>query len=181
MADNQKVLRANVTILAAYPEAFADPANPTAAELNDVFAYTTNEDAFVFDISCATLDDYTLNLADSDTDDELSVCDVGNSPNPTFFNYDAELNFFRDKTVTDNGVFNLAWRLFRGEDRPFWLIKRIGKAQGATFLTDGSDVVSMYRVNTDLPTDVVEDGSNAKFGARFKTTGQVNINFSVTS
>lgn len=181
MGDNQKVLRANVTILAAYPEAFADPANPTADELNNVFVYGANEEAMVFDISCATLDDYTLNLTDSDTDDELSVCDIGNSSTPTFYNYEAELDFFRDKSVTDNGVFNLAWRLFRGVDRPFWLIKRIGKAQGAQFLTDGSDVISMYGVTTDLPTDVVEDNANAKFGARFKTTGQVNVNYSVVA
>jgi hypothetical protein len=181
MADNQKVLRANVTILAAYPEAFADPANPTAAELNDVYDPVANPDGMVFDISCATLDDYTLNLTDSDTDDELSVCDVGNSSSPTFYNYDIELDFFRDKSVTDNGVFNLAWRLFRGVDRPFWLIKRIGKAQGATFLTDGSDVISMYGATTDLPTDVVEDNANAKFGARFKTNGRVNINYSVVA
>lgn len=178
---NEKLLRANVTILAAYPEAFADPANPTAAELNDQFVYTSNEDAMVFNISCAITDDYTLNAADSDTDDELSICDIGNSSTPTFYNYDAELDGFRDKSTTDNGVFNLFWRLFRGVDRPFILIKRIGKAQNATFLTDGTDVVSMYHVTTDLPVDVVEDNSNVKLGARFKTTGTLVTNKSITA
>jgi hypothetical protein len=162
---NEKLLRGNVSILAAYPEAFADLAAPTAAELNDVFAYTTNEDAMVFDISCAVLDDYTLNMSDSETDDELSICDIGNVSTPTFYNYEA----------------SLAWRLFRGADRPFILIKRIGKEQGATFLTDGSDVISMYGVETDIPVDVVEDNTNLKFGARFKTTGDININYSVVS
>lgn len=178
---NEKLLRGNVTILAAYPEAFADPTAPTAAELNDQFAYTTNEDAMVFNISCAILDDFTLNQSDSETDDELTICDIGNVSSPTFYNYEASLDFLRDKSTTDNGVFNLAWRLFRGADRPFWLIKRIGKANqpSAPFLTDGSDVISMYGVETDLPVDVVEDNSNLKFGARFKTTGDVNINYSV--
>jgi hypothetical protein len=178
---NEKLLRGNVSILAAYPEAFADLAAPTAAELNDVFAYTTNEDAMVFDISCAVLDDYTLNMSDSETDDELSICDIGNVSTPTFYNYEASLDFFRDESTTANGVFNLAWRLFRGADRPFILIKRIGKEQGATFLTDGSDVISMYGVETDIPVDVVEDNTNLKFGARFKTTGDININYSVVS
>ena len=73
----QKLLRANVGIWAAYPEAFEDPENPTAAELNDWFEYGTNEDAMVFNISCAILDDYTLNMADSDTDDSMSICDIG--------------------------------------------------------------------------------------------------------
>lgn len=176
---NEKLLRANVTILAAYPEAFADPANPTAAELNDQFAYGTNEDAMVFNISCAILDDYTLNQTDSETDDELSICDIGNVSTPTFYNYEASLDFFRDKVPTANGVFNLAWRLFRGPDRPFWLIKRLGKPQNETFATDGSDVISMYGVETDIPIDIVEDTTNLKFGARFKTTGDVNINYSV--
>src|SRR5690606_16332541 len=129
MADNQKVLRANATVLWAYPEAFADAAAPTAAELNDIYHPVSNPDGMVFDISCALMDDFTLNAAESDTDDELTICDIGNSSTPTFYNYDAELDFLRDKSITDNGVFNLAWRLFRKADRPGYAIKRIGKAQ----------------------------------------------------
>ena len=178
---NEKILRANVTILAAYPEAFANPAAPTATELNAKFVYTTGENNMVFDISCATLDDYTLNMADSDTDDTLTVCDIGNVSTPTFYNYEASLDFLRDKDSTANGLFNLAWRLFRGADRPFWLIKRIGKINTSTFLADGTDVISMFGVNTDLPVDVVEDAAMLKFGARFKTTGDLNINYSVVS
>lgn len=177
----EKLLRANVTILAAYPEAFADPAAPTAAELNDQFAYGTNEDAMVFNISCAILDDYTLNMTDSDTDDSMSICDIGNVSSPTFQNYEASLDGFRDRSVTDNGVFNVFFDLFKGVDRPFILIKRLGKANNATFLTDGSDVISEYSVITDYPVDLVEDNTMLKFGARFKTTGDVNVNYSVVA
>lgn len=74
MTQNEKMLRGNVTILAAYPEAFADPTQPTAAELNDQFVPATNEDAMVFNISCALLDDATtLNLTDSETDDTRTI------------------------------------------------------------------------------------------------------------
>src|SRR5688572_15995544 len=101
MPVGNKLLRANVGIYAAYPEAFANPATPTAAELNAQFVYTTTETNMVFNISCAVLDDYTLNMSDSDTDDSLSICDVGNVESPTFQNYEASLDGFRDKTVTD--------------------------------------------------------------------------------
>ena len=181
MANNEKLLRGNVTILLAYPEAFADPEHPTAAELNDVFVYTSNEDAMVFDVSCATLDDYTMNMSDPETDDTMTVCDIGQTETPTFDNYEVSLDFLRDESVTANGVFNLARDLTLTADRPFWAIKRIGKAQGAQFLTDGSDVISMYGVITDHPTNIIEDNTLLKHGARFKNTGDININYSVVS
>lgn len=173
----QKLLRGNVKIVAAYPEAFADPEAPTAAELNDLFVYTSNEDAMVFDVSCAILDDYTLNMTDSDTDDSISICDIGNVSTPTFANYEASLDFFRDRSVTDNGVFNLAFDLFKGPDRPFYLIKRIGPAQGAVFAAGQN--ISMYGVNTDFPVDLVEDNTMLQFGGRFKPSGDLNINYTL--
>lgn len=176
---NEKLLRANVTILAAFPEAFANPAAPTAAELNDQFAYTTNEDAMVFNVSCAILDDYTLNMADSDTDDSMSVCDIGNVSTPTFQNYEASLDGFRDAAVNDNGVFNLFADTFRGPDREFYLIKRIGYSSSTAFAA-GQDI-SMYGVDTDFPVDVIEDNSPLKFGARFKPNGNLNINYTLAA
>lgn len=181
MAGNEKLLRGSVTILLAYPEAFANPAAPTAAELNAIFVYTSNESAKVFDVSCATLDDYTMNMADPETDDTMTVCDIGQVSTPTFDNYEVSLDFLRDSSVTANGVFNLARDLTLTPDRPFWAIKRIGKAQGATFLTNGSDVISMFGVTTDNPINLVEDNSLLKHGARFKNTGEININKAVTS
>lgn len=175
----QKLLRANVGIYAYYPEAFEDAANPTVAELNDLFAYSTNEDALGFNISCAILDDYTLNMTDSDTDDSLSICDIGNVSTPTFQNYEASLDGFRDRSVTDNGVFNLFFDLFKGVDRPFILVKRIGYAQDAPFAV--GQTISMYGVNTDYPIDLVDDNTMLQLGARFKPTGDVNINYEVAA
>lgn len=180
MVAGVKLLRGNVTVLAAYPEAFADPENPTAAELNDQFAYGTNEDAMVFNVSCAITDDgYTAAVTDSETDDTRTICDIGQVNNPTFTTYDVSLDALRDKSVTDNGVFNLFFDLFKGVDRPFWIITRIGKTNTAPFATDGSDVIKMFGVNTDNPIDVVEDNALIRFGARFKNTGDVNINYRV--
>lgn len=179
MAGFQKLLRGNVTIVAAYPEAFANPETPTAAELNDLFAYGTNEDGMVFDISCAIVDNYTLNMADSDTDDTMTICDIGNVSTPTFQNYEASLDFLRDRSVTDNGVFNMAFDLFKGAGRPFYLIKRIGHLQSTAFAV--GQIISMYGVETDHPVDLVDDNALLQFGGRFKPTGNLNINYTIAS
>jgi len=179
MATGQKLLRANVGIYAAYPEAFANPATPTAAELNALFVYGTAETNMVFNISCAVLDDYTLNMSDSDTDDSISICDIGNVETPTFANYEASLDGFRDRSLTDNGVFNLFHELFMGVDNPFYLIKRIGYAQNAAFAI--GQTISMYGVNTDYGTDLIEDNTMIQWGARFKTSGSLNINYTIAA
>lgn len=165
-----KVLRGNVAIHAFEEGAFADPAAPTVAELNGALGY---------DISCAISDDYTLNMAESDTDDSRSICDIGTVATPTFQNYEASLDGFRDVDVNAAGVYNLFRDLFRAPDVPYILVKRIGVPQADAFAT--GQIVSLYSVNTDYPVDVVEDGSPIMFGARFTTTGDVNVNYTVTA
>lgn len=177
-----KLLRSNITVLAAYPEAFVNPAAPTAAELNNQFVFGTNESAMVFNISCAILDDgYTANVTDSDTDDSRTICDIGQVANPTFTQYEVSLDFYRDKALADTGVFNMAFDLFKGIDRPFWIITRIGKENTAPFLTNGSDVIKQFGVTTDYPNDLIEDNSQVRFGARFKNTGEIAINTRIAS
>lgn len=156
-----KVLRGNVEIFVAYPEAFADPETPTAAELNDT--------DFVKIISCAVNDDYTMNPTDSDTDSTQSVCDVAQVDNPTFGNYEVSIDTFRDKDIAATGVYNLARDLFKNSGIPYIVGKRIGKAQGTTFAT--GDRVSMYSVKTDNPTDIDASGAPIQLGARFKPQG----------
>ena len=179
MADNEKVLRGYVTVLAAYPEAFVDPKHPTVAELNDWFVYGTNEDAMVFNISCAITDDsYSINVTDSDTDDTRTICQIGQVQNPTFQNYEVSFDTLRDADLAANGVLNLAFSLFRGADRPYWIITRIGQ-NGATNsdpFAIGQDI-KMFGVTTDNPVDVVDDNAMLKFGPRFKNTGDLNVNY----
>lgn len=161
-----KMLRGNVTIWAAYPEAFADLANPTAAEMG-------NTD-MVFNISCAIEDGYTLNMTGSDADDSMTICDIGDVQTPTFYNYEASLDGFRDEDIDATGVYNLFFDLFKNLDIPYILIKRIGKGN-ETAATVG-DTVSMYEVITDNPEDLVGDNEMIRLGARFKTTGNLNVN-----
>lgn len=169
MAGN-KLLRANVRIDVAYPEAFLNLATPTVAELNG---------PMVFNISCAIEDTYELNQTDSDTDDSISICDIGNVSTPTFRNYAGSLDLFRDKSLTDNGVFNLAFNKLKAIDVPVILIKRIGKLQSLPHAV--GDIVSLYSFTTDNPVDLVEDTSMIRLGARFKPTGGILTNYTVVA
>lgn len=178
---NDKLLRGNVTIMLAYPEYAVNPLAPTAAELNAQFAFTptASQANMVFNVSCATMDDYTLNQTDSDTDDSRTVCDVTEVSNPTFQNYEGSLDFLRDKSITDAGLFNMAAELTREADRPLYAIKRIGKASTAAFAVN--DVISIYGFNTDYSQDMVDSGELVKHGARFKPNGQLAINYVVAA
>lgn len=164
-----KLLRANVAIYAAYPEAFANAATPTAAELNDA--------TMVHNISCAIEDSYTLNMTDSDTDDTISICDIGDVQTPTFQNYEASLDGFRDVDPAFDGFYNLFFRLFKAIDVPYILIKRIGKPQDEPWVA--GDIASLYEVRTDNPVDLIGDNEMIRLGARFKPTGNVNVNVEV--
>ena len=168
---NEKLLRANVKITAHYPEAIADINAPKVAELNN--------STLGFNISCAIEDSYTLNQTDSDTDDSLSICDIGNVETATFINYEASLDGFRDADVAANGVYNLFWRLFKAKGVPFILVKRIG-APNTIEYAEG-ETVSLFTVETDNSIDLVEDGSMLRLGARFKPQGNAAINVKVVA
>lgn len=166
-----KLLRANIRIDWAYPEAFADFTAPTVAELNNA--------AFVKNISCAIEDSYTLNQTDSDTDDSISICDDGDVSTPTFVNYEATLPLFRDADLAANGVYNLAFNLAKSIDVPVILIKRIGLPQSDAH--EVGETISMYAFNTDNPSDLVEDTSMIRLEAHFKPTGSIVSNYKVVA
>lgn len=170
-----KLLRGNYSVYAFYPEALTNWAAPTAAALTTALNATP---ALGYDISCAITDDsVSINLTDSDTDDSISICDIGNVSTPTFFNYEVTFDSFRNGPAaagTPVPVYELPVNLFSAADRPFYIVTRIGPAQGTAFAA--GQIVSIYGVNTDYPVDVVGDGENILFGSRFKPSGQVFTN-----
>lgn len=178
---NEKLLRANYTILLAYPEYAVDPLNPTAAELNDQFIFGTNEDAMVFNISCAVLDDSAnnINQESSDTDGTMTICDLAAVETPTFVNYSVSIDSLRDLDVDAAGLYNLLRELTIAPDRPFYVITRIGENQNDAFAV--GHVRSIFGALTDNPVDIVEDGTLIGHGARFKPTGEYDINGTVTA
>lgn len=168
---NERLMPANITIWAVYPEGIAD--------INAIKASELNAAAFSFNISCAIEDGYTLNQTASDTDDARTICDEGEVSNPTFFNYEASLDGFRAPTITEAGVFNLFYRLFKHKGVPFILVKRIGYKNNET--AAAGQLYSAYGVETDNPVDLVDDVTNILLGARFKPTGVLAINKAVAA
>lgn len=164
-----KMLRPNVGIYVAAADAFADWTAPTLTEITDATK--------VFNISPAVTDDYTLNQTESDSDDSLAIVDNADVQTPTYFNYEASLDIFRDENAAADSVYNKAYTLFSTVDTKYFLIKRVGKVHSAAF--EAGDEISIYGVRTDFPIDIVGDGEMIRAGARFLVTGQVNINVAV--
>jgi hypothetical protein len=166
-----KLLRPNVGIYVAAADAFADYKSPTLAEITDATK--------VFNISPAVTDDYTLNMTDSATDTSLAIVDNASVETPTFYNYEASLDGFRDADPTATSVYNKFRDLFDEPDVKYYLIKRVGFAHDAAFAA--GQEVSVYGVKTDFPVDLVGDGEMLRIGARFLTTGEVAVNVAVTA
>ena len=166
-----KLLRPNVGIYVATADAFVDYKSPTLSEITDATK--------VFNISPAVTDDYTLNMTDSDSDDSLAIIDNASVSTPTFYNYEASLDGFRDTDATATSVYNKFRDLFDVPDVKYYLIKRVGYAYDAAFAA--GQEVSVYGVKTDFPVDLVGDGEMLRIGARFLTTGEVAVNVAVTA
>lgn len=170
-----KTLRGNYSIWAAFPEADVDWENPSEADITAAVA-----NGLILDISCAVTDDSgdSLNMTEPATDDSQSICDVGAVETPTYDNYEAELNAFRNKTgTTDTPYYDLFYSLFNGVGRKYWLVKRMDKEQGTAI--EAGDIISAYLFETDYGMDMPEDAGILQFGARFKQQGELYINKTV--
>ena len=166
-----KMLRPNVGLYVATADAFVNWAAPTLTEITNATK--------VFNISPAVTDDYTLNMTDSDTDDSLAIVDNASVSTPTYSNYEASLDGFRDADAAAVSVYNKFRTLFAAADVKYFLIKRVGKAHSAAFAA--GDLISIYGVKTDYPVELIGDGEMIRTGARFLTTGQVQVNVAVAA
>jgi len=164
-----KMLRPNVGIYVATSDAFVDWSAPTLTEITNATK--------VFNISPAVTDDYTLNQTESDSDDSLAIVDNADVQTPTYFNYEASLDFFRDENLTADSVYNKARDLFSTADVKYYLIKRVGFAHDAAFAA--GQEISVFGVRTDFPVDITGDGEMIRLGARFLVTGEVATNIAV--
>jgi hypothetical protein len=164
-----KLLRPNVGIYVATADAFANYKTPTLTEITD--------DEKVFNISPAITDDYTLNMTDSDSDDSLAIVDNATVQTPTYYNYEASLDGFRDESPSADSVYNKFRELFAEPDVKYYLIKRVGYAHDAAFAA--GQTVSVYGLKTDFPVELLGDGEMIRDGARFLTTGEVAVNVAV--
>ena len=164
-----KLLRPNVGIYVATADAFADWTAPTLTEITSATK--------VFNISPAVTDDYTLNMTDSDTDDSLAIVDNASVSTPTYYNYEASPDGFRDEDLAADSVYNKFASLFAAPDVKYYLIKRVGFAHDTAFAA--GQQVSVYGVKTDYPVELLGDGEMIRTGARFLTSGEVVVNAAI--
>lgn len=177
-----KLLRPNVGLYVAHASVFPNGITGTSAVTAEQFtAATFNGNVLtggIVNISPAVSDDYTLGLTDSQSDNSLSIIDNANITTPTYNNYSATFQGFRDANLAATSVYNDFKRLFQTPDSKYYLIKRIGKAHDAAFAI--GDVISVFGVTTDYGVDTYGDGNMITLGARFLTTGEVVTNVAIT-
>jgi hypothetical protein len=118
-------------------------------------------------------------MTDSDSDDSLAIVDNASVSTPTFYNYEASLDGFRDADSGAESVYNMFTELFAEPDVKYYLIKRIGFAHDAAFAA--GQEVSVYGVKTDFPVDLLGDGEMLRIGARFLTSGEVAVNVAIAA
>ena len=168
----ERLFRQSVRIDLAYPEAFANPATPTADELN-------NAD-LVKNITCALDEDSTeFTLNDPDTDDSLSFCDAAGTQSATFKNPSVVLTAFRDADRTASGAYDLAFQHLAFEDVPYIAILRVGLDETVPYAA--GQYIRMVGASTDLPVSIEESGENARIQNTLLPDGFVNWNYEVQS
>lgn len=195
MAGFEKLLRANRTVLAI--PVIDGPTEPLLVSATGTTAPFSAPTAAVLDswrlvnkpsvtggshggnISCAILDDMTLGTDASDTDDELTICSIGNEVTPTFYNVNASLTGLVDQDPAADGVFNLWKNLMKKADIRYVLADRIGFSPSTAFAT-GQDV-SLFLVSTDNPIDLIEDRGSVKLQQNFSSSGIINQNYTIAA
>jgi hypothetical protein len=167
-----RLFRQTVRIDIAFPEAFANPATPTSAELNNA--------VLVKNITCALDEDTTeITLNDPDTDDSLSFCDAAGSQSPTFKNPSVVLSAYRDADRSASGIFDTALQLLAFKDIPYIAILRLGLDNTTAYATN--QFIRMVGGKTDLPVSLEESGENTRIQNTILPDGFVNWNYKILS
>lgn len=170
-----KLLAGHISVYAFAPEAQTDWTVLDASQLNAAISA-----GYGWDISCALEDSgYTLGTTGYDSNDSRSICDIGNVSAPTFSQYEASLDGFRSDPSDPTTVYDTFFELFSSYGRTFYLVSRIGPAQG-TAITAGQ-IMSAFGVESDYGTDIVADNAMLLYGARFLPNGNINTNKTVVA
>lgn len=181
MVTATRLTRPNQTWAIALASSFANPAAPIVAELN--------ERRFVHLMSCAFTEDNTeLTLGDSETDNTVTFCSIGNEVTPTFYNPKSTLTWLKDantggsgSTVDLTSLYNKASAMFGDSDIPYWVISRTGPnaSQDQPFAV--GQVIKMASFTTDLPQDILENNKPIRGRQELIFSGQLNWNYLIAS
>lgn len=170
----EQLRRLSVSWFIALPEAFANRANPTVAELGG---------PLVYDVTCAIDEDgTTFGLDDPDTDDRYSYCTESGVDNPTFDNPNVELAFYRDADRAATGAFADVFNLLRHPDLALYVIKRVGdQDNGPGAAAAIGDRIKMVYVKTDFGVDTVASEDPAMMVQSALPAGWLNWNYSLAA
>jgi hypothetical protein len=141
----------------------ADPEFPTAAELNAAL-----------DLSSAiSWEDYALGSTGSDDIEDRALTDLGNATSRGSANYEAVLDFFRDKNNQDaTSVYVDAFEAFRTFDVVGYLVTRVND-KPATDAFAAGDTVSVFKVIISHTTDITSGDTSTKFQVTFLSQGSL--------
>jgi hypothetical protein len=164
----ERLYRESIRFDLAAPEAFANPADPQIAELNNA--------TLVWNITCALDEDGTeFTLGDPDTDDSLSFCDAAGNQSATFKNPSVNYQYYLDEDRAAAGVYALARKLLSFADSPYIGILRVGYDSDVAYAAGHR--INMVGGLTDVPVSVEEGGSNARQATTLLPDGFVNWGF----
>lgn len=163
----------SLTMWWATDNAFANPSNPTAAELNN------SEN-----VTCAVAwDSYGFGSNASSQNSDPTWCDVGNTQTRGFADFGGAISFVYPANYTD--VTNPLVRAFLALKEPWtigYLVIRIDgkKTTGGAGDVDkpavNGDFVRVYRVMSDGWQDAVTGELSFKYAVTFTPQGQVYVN-----
>ena len=167
MAFSTRLTRPNQTWALAKQDAFVNPLAPTTAELNNA--------SFVSMFSCALTEDGTsLTLGDSETDETLTFCSIGNESTPTFKNPTAQWTVLKEaltggsgSTVDLTSLYNKAWAWMAWPDVPYWVISRTGPNSSQDIAFAVGHKIKMALFTTDYPAEVPDQSQSARFSQSF--------------
>ena len=167
-----RLFRQTVRIDLAYPEAFANPSQPTSLELNNAL--------LVKNITCVLDEGNTeFSLGDPDTDDSLSFCDAAGTQSATFKNPSVTLSSYRDADRSANGSYNEVFEHIAFPDVPYIAILRVGLAETVPY--GPGQYIRMVGGRTDIGVSVEESSENARIQSEFLPDGFVNWNYKVVA
>jgi len=153
---------------------------PTAAVINKWLANAnTSVLANGGNISCAIKDDVKLEQTASSTDKDRTICSVGKSEMPTFYNFDASMNGFVDADPTAEGQFNLFRDLTFGPDVPYIIAQRVGYKSDV--LAAAGQIWDFFYAWTDNPIPGHGDGTNMTIGETFIPKNLVHLRYTLAA
>lgn len=169
MADLKVTSNGNTTVWLVPVASIADYRSPTAAELN------TNG----IDVTAAIAWDGTTfpTASESDDIDDRSLRDKGNATTRGAAQFEATLNFFYPKVLSDTtSDFGKAFQFLKTPGVPVYVVTRVLQTTTGVH-TDAAagQWISVFRFVTDAWTDDIAEDDSYKYAISFLTQGDVAV------